>query len=607
MKKIRCLLKQYALHETKASWVLFILFTLFIFIKVVAFQWLVYRSFPISSLWSDTMYFFTFWLPKITISMFMAWFVFVSKKKWWTVVVLTLIDLWIIANIIYYRANNCILTCASIMMPGNLNGVEDSILLYWSWQVALFPILTIVYALILPLIKKEERKRYAAIGMMCIVLMLHIVQSYTYIKYNQRYVPQALRDMERNDILYYIPFHTHYTNFDEIDRQVGTSISRARTHSIVDYFVTMWVDKLLDINKSVYVDLTDEEFERYNKLLRHPNIEDNRPDYNIVFIMIESLENFFDVTDERGEYILPNLKSLTNTENVLYVPKVKTQVKEGVSSDGQIICQTGLLPLAMGAASMLYGDNVWPNYAHFFECSILSNPWTVNGWNQQVMTHSLGYKKHFVSPKEKFTDEETFSSIIPNLPKNGTSFCYLAITMDTHTPFDRVKTSSLELDAKMPRVLQKYFECLHYTDSVFGAWYEEWMQSSYAENTLLVITADHTIFKDAMLEEFHPYAELAGWSIASGKNYWPLIIQAPNHPLIEGNIQITDVCYQMDIYPTIMHLIGCEDYYWQGLGVNLLDSTARWCRKITEDEAYEISDKMIRANYFKMIEDSILQ
>ena len=83
------------------------------------------------------------------------------------------------------------------------------------------------------------------------------------------------------------------------------------------------------------------------------------------------------------------------------------------------------------------------------------------------------------------------------------------------------------------------------------------------------------------------------------KTFTPLLIYSPN---ISENIQVRDTCYQMDIYPTIMHLIGCEDYYWKGFGVNLMDSIARHNRSITEQEAYELSDKLIRSNFFADIE-----
>ena len=47
-----------------------------------------------------------------------------------------------------------------------------------------------------------------------------------------------------------------------------------------------------------------------------------------------------------------------------------------------------------------------------------------------------------------------------------------------------------------------------------------------------------------------------------------------------------------------MSLLGCEDYYWQGVGTNLLDEADDTNRRLTESEAYRISDIIIRSNYF---------
>jgi hypothetical protein len=52
----------------------------------------------------------------------------------------------------------------------------------------------------------------------------------------------------------------------------------------------------------------------------------------------------------------------------------------------------------------------------------------------------------------------------------------------------------------------------------------------------------------------------------------------------------------MDIYPTCLSLLGVSDYRWKGFGINLLDKNAK--RLISEKEAFVLSDKLIRNNYF---------
>ena len=55
----------------------------------------------------------------------------------------------------------------------------------------------------------------------------------------------------------------------------------------------------------------------------------------------------------------------------------------------------------------------------------------------------------------------------------------------------------------------------------------------------------------------------------------------------------------MDIFPTILHLIGSEGYYWKGFGIDLLDSVACTSRTTNEIKAYDLSEKLIRCNFFE--------
>ena len=105
-------------------------------------------------------------------------------------------------------------------------------------------------------------------------------------------------------------------------------------------------------------------------------------------------------------------------------------------------------------------------------------------------------------------------------------------------------------------------------------------------NSTIVITGDHTIFDDAARKQFNDYCMEYGENYDVLESYCPLIVYSPN---ISEKTILDDECYQMDIYPTILGLIGCKDYYWQGFGVDLLDTTAT--RKILESDAIDLSDK----------------
>ena len=318
------------------------------------------------------------------------------------------------------------------------------------------------------------------------------------------------------------------------------------------------------------------------------------PTHSVIIILVESLESWVINQFIDGVELTPFLNKLTSSQKVLYCDKIKSQTLAGNSGDGQMIVNSGLLPLKHGAACMSFYSNVYPNIANLYSSSYTINPWP-HIWNQTVMSKRYGYKQLLEpAPNEEWQDADVLKASSMAIDNATSKFCLMGITVSMHSPFTRV-SNPLDLSNHTPDLLQKYMECVNYTDKCIEYFVSSQLNDSVRENTTIVITSDHTIFKPAMLTDNVDYATHKNLSIASKENYCPLIIYSPQ---IEGNVQIDELCYQMDIFPTIMHLIGCEDYYWKGFGVNLLDSVAGRNSPITEKGAYELSDKLIRSNYF---------
>ena len=294
---------------------------------------------------------------------------------------------------------------------------------------------------------------------------------------------------------------------------------------------------------------------------------------------------------------------LLKTTNTLFSPNITSQVKHGVSGDGQMIVNTGLLPISQGSAAAKYGNNVFPNIAHFYQNSCVVAP--SRTWNQPVVTYSYGYQKLIMpslvesQPKE-WQDEKLCTYCNEIIEKMPEPFCIQLLTVSSHTPFDRVE-HEIPLPTDLPKYMKDYLCMLNYADSCIGNTISKLQELDLLKNTTIVITGDHTIFQQKLLEDFKPAANKYGL-IFQDKTFCPLVIHSTQ---IFDNVLLTDTCYQMDIFPTILHLIGCEDYYWKGVGVNLLDSVARNNRVITEHEAFILSDKVIRANWFETISDTL--
>ena len=120
-------LKSFFTKGNRAQWSVFCLFALSIFLECVLFHWNCFHSILISSLWRVPFEFFSFWCPKIAVALFFASFVFVFKRSWWTILFSFVFDVWILANLIYFRSNAAFLDVFALSMAGNMDGFWSSV------------------------------------------------------------------------------------------------------------------------------------------------------------------------------------------------------------------------------------------------------------------------------------------------------------------------------------------------------------------------------------------------------------------------------------------------------------------------------------------------
>ena len=145
---------------------------------------------------------------------------------------------------------------------------------------------------------------------------------------------------------------------------------------------------------------------------------------------------------------------------------------------------------------------------------------------------------------------------------------------------------------------------LQYVDQCIWKFVTQLKEEGIYDNSVIVITGDH----DAL-----PFNEYEGREELKGEDcFVPFIIL--NSPLSSEH---TDkVIGQVDIYPSLLDLMGCTDYSFTGLGesvfsdeisdfatyrtgisaggVNVSDSVKRH-----REECWRLSDIILRMNYFK--------
>ncbi len=584
----------------RANWCLFLLFAGILLLKEVLFHWFAFHSIVISSLWTSPYNFYFTYASIFAPILILSVGVFFIKSHVWTMVIMWIIDFWIVANLMYYNANELFVSIHSILMVNNLQGFTTSIFALFHWEYLLFPCLSIMYMLCAMLLPKLPKRRcWNGIGIIILGYILLCTSSYR-MRWIYMYRNQDNPDFnyKNNDgpskigykgIKCFIPFHSAFYCYESPSGYIYTN-------GIIPYSVASVIMYFTQEDETTIEHPRQEDV----KDLLHAQRETIKTSKNLLLILVESLESWpIGRYDDRGKEITPNLSRIISSKQVNYFSHIQSQAKHGVSIDGQMIVQTGLLPISSGAAAVLYQQNMYPSYADCFDDSFMEA--VSNTYNQDTIAVRFGYK-HLAYPETLPTDAYMVHQIINRvrMMPDSVSWCLLGMTISSHLPFKRINDPVLYFEDETPKVLVDYLNCVHYTDSCLGILFDE-MQTW--KNIDVVITADHSVFKKGYLDDFQSYAKEKGISqLANKKTYIPLIVYSSD---IKQNKSIDEVCYQMDIYPTILHLIGCEDYYWKGFGVNLLDSTARHNRPITEEEAYQLSDKLIRADYFREIVDSL--
>lgn len=553
------------------------------------FHWTCFHSVLISSLWKNPTEFFRFWGGKVTPVLFLGSFVFLSKRYGWTIIAHVLTDIWLIANLFYYKANTLFLSVETMKMADNMSGFWDSLLTYMGWDIFIMPIITILYVailLLLHLYRSPKRKYPHFFITLVISIALMVFCNYAY--------GLCYKKIAGVTKIYAFPFGGVCSIVYEEPWTDFNGGHYIRNYSIISYFPACFFYSMLSTTEE-HVLLSDSQEREISRYIQTIDVDSPIiPKTNLIFILFESLESW-PLDSVCGYAYMTYLQQLRQQEHVLYADKLHSQVRHGVSADGQMINVTGLLPISDGATCRLYGKNDYPNYAHFYSHSAIVNP-ALGTWQQSVVTYSYHFKE-LIEPQggKRWGDKEVLAKVTEYAIQQDSNFCVLGITISSHTPFAQGSTHPKHVVEGMPNIMSAYLNCLAYTDSCIGALLDAIQNSPLAENTTIVISGDHTIFrsKDAEMDRF---ARENGIPMQTGHTFTPLIIYSPE---IEGNIQVTDTCYQMDIFPTILHLIGAEDYYWHGFGVNLLDSAARNNRPCTEQEAYRLSDLIIRSDYFR--------
>lgn len=480
----------------------------------------------------------------------------------WMIVIDFLLSFLLYANLVYYRFFNDFITVPTLtqtkMNAGDLGQSIGALLK--PFDVLYFLDVIILMVLVFGKFVKPENvkmkgKRVSA------VLISAVILFGTNLALAEMDRPQLLtRTFDRNYLVKYLGMY-NYTIYDAIQSS-KSSAQRALADSND-------VTEVVNYTKATHAEPNPEYFGKAKGM-------------NVIYISLESLQTFAIDYKINGEEVTPFLNSLTKNNNTLYFDNLFHQTGQGKTSDAEFMVENSLFPLPQGAVFTTKAENTYQAAPAILDQKGYSTA-VFHGnyksfWNRDVMYKSLGYEQFFDAAYYSMKDEDVvnyglkdkpfFTESIPLLKSMEQPFYSKFISLTNHFPYPIDEDeATIDPHTTGDGSVDRYFQTARYMDESLKQFFEDLKKSGLYDNTMVVMYGDHY-----GISENHNKAmsqvmgkEINGFEQAQLQRV-PLFIHAPG---LEGGKQ-HQFGGQVDIRPTLLHLLGIDTKDYVQMGTDLL-------------------------------------
>lgn len=578
-----------------------IVFAVGIFLTFVAFDviWCMDTTFASFS-------FFETYATKIIATLALAGVYALTRCRWAQIVVMALLDVLLVANLMYFRTYYSAIPASSYLEAGNLADFKASVTDSLRWADIVLLLISIATAVMAFRSKTTKRQPLTAVLKWWAAPLAGFALLLTGVNLCKGGFHKSLRSVRQSAYLC------------------------SADAPIFSVFGCIWYD-ITDAAEPITPE-KQAEIERWlaSQPKHQPADSVTEKRSNLLIVFAESLESWVLEKKVDGKEITPCLNRLLKEKSTLYAPNVLTQVKGGRSIDAQLMICSGLLPLMSGTYSSLYYDNTFYTLQKAMRGlkhsrSYLLTIDKVSTWNQGAVARSFGtdtiISYHDFKMTEAFGthkrigDASFFQQCREKIErgevwKPGESVYMQFVTYSGHAPFklpDHLRT--ITFPASIPEKAADYMTTAHYTDKAIGDFVAYLKTLPQYKETIVVIVGDH--------EGLASYRqELVGnpacRGLVSDKQLTPFIVL--NSPV---GMRYDKFMGQIDIYPTLLNLMQLDTYRWHGLGQSILDPRKQGVAvgsvmnvegtgsdKEVErlKEAHTVSDYMLRYDWLKRLD-----
>jgi len=489
-------------------------------------------------------------------------FFFKGRKKYISLIVIDfLLSFLLYANILYYRFFNDFITLPTITQTQNFGDVSSSVIsLLKPYDLLFFIDIIILIALLVFRFAKIEVKDMSR-RKTSFILALSLAISCLNLSLAEIDRPQLLtREFDRNYIVKYLGVY-NYTIYDAVK---STTASAQRVMANSDDMT-----EVINYTKSNYAEPNPAYFGAGKGM-------------NVIYLHLESMQNFLINYKLNGEEVTPFLNSLTNDKNTMYFDNFFHQTAQGKTSDAEFMLENSLFGLPQGSAFTTKGLNTYQAAPAILGqqgyTSAVFHGNSGSFWNRNEIYKSFGYNKFFDSNYYQINsqdqaeyglmDKPFYEQSIPLLESLPQPFYTKFIPVSNHYPYPiNEEDATIAPAATGDKSVDQYFQTARYADEALKQFFDYLKQSGLYDHSIIIMYGDHygisknhnKAMEQVLGKKITPFE-------SAGLQRVPLFIRVPG---MEGGVN-HEYGGQVDLLPTLLHLVGMDTKEYVQFGTDLL-------------------------------------
>jgi lipoteichoic acid synthase len=491
----------------------------------------------------------------------LAWF-FKGRRKYSVLLTIYLILSFLLyANSLYYRFFNDFITLPTLTQTQNFGDVSGSIVsLLKPYDLFYFVDWLILLFLLASRTVKIENKNLTRWKVATLFTFAFAISSAN-LALAEVDRPQLLtRGFDRNYIVKYLGMY-NYTIYDAVQ---STKASAQRV--------------LADSN-----DITEViNFTKSNHAEPNPKYFGAAKGMNVIYLHLESIQSFLIDYKLHGEEVTPFLNSLTDEENTVYFDNFFHQTAQGKTADAEFMIENSLYGLPQGSAFTTKGLNTYQaapailGQKGYTSAVFHGNAGTF--WNRNEIYKSFGFNHFFDSNYYSMNEDDLaayglkdkpfFEASIPLLESLPQPFYTKFITVSHHYPYPiDEEDATIAPHTTGDKSVDTYFQTARYADEALKQFFDYLKESNLYDNSIIIMYGDHYGISENHTKAMEQVLEKEIDTFDNtGLQRVPLFIRVPG---MEGGVN-HEYGGQVDIMPTLLHLLGIESKDYVKFGTDLL-------------------------------------